>query len=561
MPFTHSFVARWARLCALVVVAPLLVAAACNEPDLTFSLEQNVFYIEQSNSLRVRVQNVGGVDATLGEVSGAALGLAPPFALDTSRSTCTTGTVLAKSHVGTCTLEILFTPRDVGEYRQTLQLAYGWGDGETRSESHEIVANAKLPVVVFTPNGDSGAYWAKPLLLSTRQDHTVRNAGTSELILGDMSDAGLGLQPPFHRTGGTCATGQRLAGKTNCSIFVSFTPTALGGFTDTATIRWGFASRGTLEFSEQRSLFGAGTEPVRASRNVPLSEPTAPGSSRRDIVTLTNWGGAPAVLGTIDSAALGLAPPFSLAGGTCTTGAVLAPQTGSCTLELQFSPTSSGAFADELQVAYTYGGAAFAISKPLSSRAQASPSANCFDTGCAAGQICSATSPGVGACVEVPPPPPNCMAPCLWEAFRHCLPSFGACTQGTSATTMLTCDANTGWAHEMKFANNPEDRITQNTFRRFGSACYVEQRRDMSDVFFSISSSFSDGAQVIAHSDNLFVEPGSRHVFCGPYTEAPGGVTPFIERSSTECTAWKNQYLNSNLLTCQSVSPGTCSGL
>ncbi|HEY6559903.1 MAG TPA: choice-of-anchor D domain-containing protein [Polyangiaceae bacterium] len=551
---------RRALLGAIVILAPLLAAGACNEPDLEFSvLAPTPAYIEQSNSITVTVQNVGGVDATLGEVSSAALGLTPPFALDTTRGTCTTGTVLAKSYGGNCTLYVLLTPSRVDFYRQSLALAYGWGDGETRSESKELVVLAAPPLEGFRTGGD---YGARPLHLSTRQTYSIQNRGTNELVLGDLSEAGLGLQLPFHRNGGTCESGQRLSPNASCSIWISFVPTALQAFTNTATLRYGLASRGTLEFSNQLTLQGTGTAPVRVSANAPLSQPAAPGTSRRDTVTFTNWGGATAVLGTVTDAVLGLAPPFSIAGGTCTTGATLAPQTGSCTLELQFSPTEIGTFQDELQLPYTYAhGAAFSISKRLSSRAEANPSARCFDTGCPDGQICSAAAPGAGTCVEVPPPPPNCMAPCLWEARRHCLPTFGECTEETTPISTLTCDADTGWAVQSTRFSVYQGGGWDTRSRRFGTECFAERRYDATGFLFTVTSSYTDGSQPIAYADDLFAQPGTRKVYCGPYTgtQAPPGVAPFVEQQTPECSAWIDQYLNPT--GCQSSSPGTCSGL
>jgi hypothetical protein len=471
--------------------------------------------------------------------------------------------VLAKSYGGNCTLYVLLTPSTVDFYRETVELDYSWGDGQTRSESQEIVVLAAPPLEGFTSNGDFGT---RPLQLSTSRVYLIQNRGTNELVLGDSSDTGLGLTPPFQRAGGTCANGQRLSPNGTCTIWISFTPTDLQTYEITATLRYGLASRGALEFSNRLGLRGTGAAPVRVSANSPLSQPAAPGSTRRDRVTFTNWGGATAVLGTITDAALELAPPFSIAGGTCTTGATLAPQTGSCTLELQFSPTQLGTFQDELRLAYTYAnGASFSISKRLSSRAQANPSANCFDTGCADGQVCSETTTGVGTCVDVPPPPPNCMAPCLWEARRHCLPVLGQCAQEGSETTatILTCDVDTGWTQqETRYSTLEDGRGTKFEYRQFGNECFAERRSDGRDIFFSVGSAFTDGSQPIAYADNLFVGVGDRNVYCGPYTgtrAAPAGVTPFLERLSPECSAWKSQYLGQT--TCRSTSPGTCSGL
>lgn len=376
-----------------------------------------------------------------------------------------------------------------------------------------------------------------------------------------MSESGLGLAPPFHRSGGTCETGQRLALNTGCSIGISFVPTAVQSFTNTASVRYVVANSALLGFSNQLTLQGTGTAPVRVSANWVLSQPAAPGTSRRDTLTFTNWGDAAVTLGTVSDAALGLAAPFSVVGGTCTTGATLAPRTGSCTLELQFSPTTLGTFADELQLAYTdVNGATYSASKRLSSRAQASVSNNCFDTGCAVGQVCSAVAPGVGSCIDVPAPPPNCMAPCLWEARRHCLPVLGACTQEASTNPSLTCDIATGWALHVTTGGSPDIQTSHTRLRQFGAECFSESRKYI-PYFQASESSFTDGAQGIARARTPLFGDGTRNVECGPFTGAEHipGTTFFVEQRSPECTAWTNQYLAATA--CRSVRPGTCSGL
>ncbi|HEY6558358.1 MAG TPA: choice-of-anchor D domain-containing protein [Polyangiaceae bacterium] len=499
----------------------------------------------------MNVTNTGGADATLGEVSAAALGLAPPFTLDSTGTTCTTGMVLAKSSVGTCRLQILLMPTEIREYRQTLELDYSWGTGETRTLSQEIVMPTAPPLDVLARSID---YGVKPLHLSAPQEYTIRNRAATAVVLGDVTEAGLGLEPPFHRTGGTCVSGQSLTAHVSCSIQISFVPTAVESFASPAVVRYHVAQSGTPELSAPFTLRGTGTVPVRVSANWPLSQPAAPGTIGRDTVTFTNWGGATATVRAVSSAALGLAPPFSLARTTCITGTTLSPN-GSCTLELEFSPTAIGTFEDELTLSYNYpDGATFFVSKRLSARAEANPSTNCFDTGCAAGQVCSATATGVGTCVDVPPPPPNCMAPCLWEARRHCLPVFGACTQEATTNSTLTCDANTGWTLEVWADPTPDVEHTSSSSRRFGAECFFE-RQFYVPYLLAYSATYTDGSQPIAFATRDF---GTRNVYCGPHTGAESGLTPFVEWLTPECLAWASQYLGQTA--CQSVSTGTCSG-
>ena len=556
----NDTIVRRAQLGAVALIT-LFGASACDEPDLVFQVSTpgtGVAFVGLPDPIVVTVTNAGGSDATLGEISAQAIGVVSPFALDTTRTTCQTGMLLAKSG-GACQLYLVLAATQAGEYRMTLELDYEWGSGSARSESEELVVRAVLPLEGFTGTFD---YGPKPLQSTARQEFYVRNPTTSEVVLGDVSAEGLGLKPPFYRSGGTCVTGQRLSDPTTgCSIGISFVPGAVQSFTQVAALRYSVANSPLFGFSNQLTLRGTGTAPVRVSANRVLSQLAAPGTPRRDTLTLTNWGGAAVTLGTVSDAALGLAAPFSVVGGTCTTGATLAPLTGSCTLQLQFSPTSVGTFTDELGLAYTdANGAAYSVPKALSSRAQASVSNNCFDTGCAAGQICSATAPGAGTCIDVPAPPPGCMAPCLWEARRHCLPVLGACTQEASTNPTLTCDLATGWAAHITTGGTPDIQTSATRLRQFGAECFSENRSYM-PYFQASESSFTDGTLGIARARTPLFGNGTRNVECGPFTGAEHipGTTFFVEQRTPECTAWTNQYLAATA--CRSVSPGMCSGL
>jgi len=76
------------------------------------------------------------------------------------------------------------------------------------------------------------------------------------------------------------------------------------------------------------------------------------GSVTQNTLTVTNIGGDSATLGTVSTAGLGLGGPFSLNGGTCSTGATLAPA-ATCTLEVRFVPYPESNNSDTLELSYT----------------------------------------------------------------------------------------------------------------------------------------------------------------------------------------------------------------
>ncbi|MEW6055746.1 MAG: choice-of-anchor D domain-containing protein [Bdellovibrionota bacterium] len=79
-------------------------------------------------------------------------------------------------------------------------------------------------------------------------------------------------------------------------------------------------------------------------------------STQSKTFTVTNSGTAAALLGTVTTAGLSLAAPYTLTGGTCSTGATLAVA-GTCTLIVQFAPTANGAANDTIVLSYNDGSA------------------------------------------------------------------------------------------------------------------------------------------------------------------------------------------------------------
>lgn len=80
----------------------------------------------------------------------------------------------------------------------------------------------------------------------------------------------------------------------------------------------------------------------------------APGQNVTNTFIVKNSGNQDAVLGSLEDADLGIASPFSLAGGTCFAGMTLAANGGECTLSILFSPTTTAAISETIHVAYSW---------------------------------------------------------------------------------------------------------------------------------------------------------------------------------------------------------------
>jgi hypothetical protein len=227
-----------------------------------------------------------------------------------------------------------------------------------------------------------------------------------------------------------------------------------------------------------------------------------------------------------------------------------------------------------LEVRYSYPrNMDFTLSIPVRGVAAAVTPMDCFQTGCGSGQVClqvTSSGTGAGTCVEIPPPPPNCMAPCLWNARRSCLPVMGACNSSTTTDASgqlvtLSCDPKTRWARQVNTdSHDMPRRFTEE--RKNGNACFAELEQGF--LGEGLTHWFGDGTAgiAIARDDVGAIYGYPRHVWCGSYTQQQASdysfkpsEPAFIENDSTECKDWNATFLT--LTECRISQSGTCAGL
>jgi hypothetical protein len=180
---------------------------------------------------------------------------------------------------------------------------------------------------------------------SAAQTLTVSNTGGAA-----FTGINVVVTAPFSRAGGTC--GATLAAGNTCTINVTFTPTAPGAATGTATITGNVTVTGSPV-----TLAGTGVAPTHTATVSP--SPLAFGNwatgttSNAQTLTVTNTGNSALAGGTFAFDG-GTPQPFSrptgTAGGTC--GATLGVG-ATCTINVRFAPTAAGAVSRTLTVAYT----------------------------------------------------------------------------------------------------------------------------------------------------------------------------------------------------------------
>jgi len=164
-----------------------------------------------------------------------------------------------------------------------------------------------------------------------------------------------------------------------------------------------------------------------------------------------------------------------------------------------------------------------------------------------------------------PTPPSYCVAPCVWDVVKHCIPSFPECVtesvQGLPATTK-TCDPTTGWA---EFSGSVGPRQVRFAVSRLGARCFAW---DGNAVVFTFTLSDRDGKPIA-------LKMSGGPVYCGatyPDLTAPGNTVTDagivyadghvaqaypVDLSRPECAAW-NEYGLPVAPPCERVEAGTC---
>ena len=295
------------------------------------------------------VKNVGnGTTGPLGIAVGGADMVHFAFA---PGETCEPGTTVLKGGES-CTVGVLFAPSSSGVKSALLTVSADPGGLATST----LTGNGTGPAVleVTPPEEDFGtiAIGDKSLPVS----FTVTNPGATPTGLLDLELVGIDVEE-FALAGGTCVAGSTiLAAGSSCTVLVEFAPTSLGtklvllsvsatpGGIATSTLTGNGAGSAELTVRPETKDFGA----------IAIGDSSLPVS-----FTVTNPG---AKTGPLDIALTGAdAAQFALApGGTCVDGSTILADGSSCTVLVEFAPTTLGAKSVSLTVSASPGGTATA---------------------------------------------------------------------------------------------------------------------------------------------------------------------------------------------------------
>ncbi len=239
--------------------------------------------------------------------------------------TTTCGASLAPQ--GICTISVTFTPATAGSAVGLITLT----DNAPNSPQTISLAGTGTtdPIAVLTAIGGAGVTFSTPQPLggpSAAQIVTLSNTGSAPLLINSV--AVTGVNPTDFGTTNTC--GASLAAGTNCSISVTFTPSAVGNRYGTLTVTDN--SGGTSGSTQTLALEGTGQGgPVVSLTPTTLTFASQPlgATSAAQPITLTNNGTASLSITSIipsgDFTQSNNCPANLAAGASCTINVSFAP--------------------------------------------------------------------------------------------------------------------------------------------------------------------------------------------------------------------------------------------
>jgi hypothetical protein len=305
------------------------------------------------NDFTFTITNTGGSTAT--GMAGA--GLVAPFSFAGGAypggGTC--AATLAPA--GTCTIIVRYEPTVVDPLdTDTIEITYSDGVAPQTS-TRDVQGTAVAPALLTISETDPYNYGTLATGATDTHTFTVTNGGGVQATA--MTEIGIAAPyryfgGSFPGTGGDCAA--TLNPTDSCSIVVEYAPT-IPSVADNDTINFSY-NNGVSPQNATRDVTGVAVTP--ANITITESDPydfgsLAVGATTNHIFTLNNTGGFTAS----SMVEVGLGGDFGFVGGTYpgttgTCGATLAPAT-TCTINVEFAPSSTGLKPDTISISYNDG--------------------------------------------------------------------------------------------------------------------------------------------------------------------------------------------------------------
>ena len=273
---------------------------------------------------------------TLTSNGSAALIVADDAALDDdthfaiSSNTCTGGNNLGE--VGTCSVEVALVPSAIGPLSTTLRV-------NTNAGAYTLVLGGAGIDPQGALNGDAAFGESAIGGAGAIRTYTLLSDGTTALLLEGA--AALDDSGPFDIVANDCIGGTDLGTTATCTIDVRFLPTTIGPQATTLRV-----ATNAGEFA--LDLTGTAIDPHAAlSGDVAFEKTALDGIGTTHTFTFASTGTTALLLD--DAATLDSGTHFEIVASTCTGGADLGT-TGTCTIDVRFLPSATGAQTTTLRV-------------------------------------------------------------------------------------------------------------------------------------------------------------------------------------------------------------------
>ena len=238
------------------------------------------------------------------------------------------GQTIAQS--GTCTFEVVFSPLSIGSKSDAVTIP---SNAASSPDSVTLSGTGISPAMGLTPTSlDFGNQLVGAS--SAAQTVTVTNTGTTDLIIGTLSNTG-----EFALSADLCS-GQTIVPGGICTFDVPFSPLSIGGKSGTVSILSNAASS-----PDSVTLSGTGISPALSvsPTSLDFANQLVGTVSSAQTVSVTNTGTADLLIGTLSNTG-----EFTLSANLCS-GQTIAPS-GTCTFDVAFSPLSIGAKTDAVSI-------------------------------------------------------------------------------------------------------------------------------------------------------------------------------------------------------------------
>ena len=328
-----------------------------------------------STAQTVTLSNTGSAALTISAITVSSTDFA------TAGGSCTAGGSVAAG--ASCTVLVSFRPQAAGTRTGSLSITHS-ATGSPSAVSLSGTGNAASATASLTPTSLS---FATQVLgtTSAAQNLTLTNSGAAAMNISALTLGGTNAGD-FARAG-TCAVGTPVAAGASCTISISFTPAAAGARSATISVASN-AGNGTVS----ASLSGTGSAsavPAVNPASLNFGSILVGSTSAAQSVTVSNTGTAPLTLGAIGT---GGSTVFTVSGGTCANGGTVAAGTGSCTVQVSFTPAAGGAASGTLTIAHNASGSPLTVALAGTGSTPSGPIASLSPTTLAFSQVVGVAS-------------------------------------------------------------------------------------------------------------------------------------------------------------------------